>query len=238
MKSIIGLVLLCSTACAQPKSFADVFSTKQVIIVTSPAWNSTQGTLHFYELDAQGKWKATAKDVSVTLGRTGMAWGAGLQPASFTTGTLKREGDGKSPAGIFKLTRLFSYGELQTKMDAVQSDSTLYCVDDVNSAYYNQLVSTSQVSKDWNSAEEMKRNDNLYKFGVVVAYNAEGKKGAGSCIFLHIWRDKNKATAGCTAMTESNLLTIIHALDKNKNPMLVQMPAAEYEKVKKMYLLP
>lgn len=227
-----------TTPLIQPKNFADAFKTKQLIVVTSAGWNTTQGTLAFYELDAQGNWKATANDVKVTLGRTGMAWGAGLQPTSLNTGTLKREGDGKSPAGIFKLTQLFSYGELETRMDAVRSDSTLYCVDDVNSAYYNQLVSTSQVSKDWNSAEEMKRKDNLYKFGVVVAYNAEGRKGAGSCIFLHIWRDQNKATAGCTAMTESNLLTIIHALDKNKNPMLVQMPTSEYEKLKKVYVLP
>jgi L,D-peptidoglycan transpeptidase YkuD (ErfK/YbiS/YcfS/YnhG family) len=173
------------------------------------------------------------------LGRTGMAWGAGLHPTNLNTGTLKQEGDGKSPAGIFKLTRLFGYGEMESRMDYVQADSTLYCVDDVNSAYYNQLVNTRNIKKDWSSAEDMRRTDHQYKFGVVVAYNTEEvKKGAGSCIFLHIWRSPTNSTSGCTSMTESNLLTIMQALDKKKNPVLVQMPIKEYNQLKKIYTLP
>jgi L,D-peptidoglycan transpeptidase YkuD (ErfK/YbiS/YcfS/YnhG family) len=224
---------------AQVKDFSQEFQTKQLIVVTAPSWNSIQATLSFYELNAQNKWTAIWKDISVTVGRTGMAWGKGLHPDQLNTGTLKLEGDGKSPAGIFKLTTLFSYGEMESNMNHIQSDSTLYCVDDVTSGYYNQLVSTKNISKDWNSAEDMKRNDVLYKFGVVVAYNTDPvRKGDGSCIFLHIWKSANDATAGCTAMTESNLLKLIQALDKKKNPVLVQVPVAEYAQLKKRYTLP
>jgi L,D-peptidoglycan transpeptidase YkuD (ErfK/YbiS/YcfS/YnhG family) len=124
-------------------------------------------------------------------------------------------------------------------MDYIKADSTLYCVDDVNSVYYNQLVNTTDIERDWNSAEEMRRKDHQYKFGVVVAYNTERvKKGAGSCIFLHIWESPANTTSGCTSMTESNLLTIMQALDKNKNPVLVQMPIKEYNQLKKIYALP
>jgi L,D-peptidoglycan transpeptidase YkuD (ErfK/YbiS/YcfS/YnhG family) len=224
---------------AQVKDFGKEFQTKQLIIVTAPSWNSIHGTLSFYEADGENKWIAVLQNVSVTLGRTGMAWGKGLQPAHLNIGTLKHEGDGKSPAGIFMLTTLFSYGEMKSKMDHIIADSTLYCVDDVNSAYYNQLVNTRNISKDWNSAEDMKRKDVLYKAGVVVAYNTNPvRKGDGSCIFLHIWKSSDDSTSGCTAMTESNLQMIIQALDKKKNPVLVQMPVAEYAHMKKNYILP
>jgi L,D-peptidoglycan transpeptidase YkuD (ErfK/YbiS/YcfS/YnhG family) len=241
MKYIALIIALCSPGVlhAQIKDFGNEFQTKQLIIVTAPSWNSIHGTLSFYERDSQNKWITPLQNISVTLGRAGMAWGKGLQPANLNTGVLKHEGDGKSPAGIFKLTTLFGYGEMESGMDFIQADSTLYCVDDVNSPYYNQLVSTRNVSKDWNSAEDMKRKDVLYKSGVVVAYNTDPvRKGDGSCIFLHIWKSSGDSTSGCTAMTESNLLMLIQALDKKKNPILVQIPVAEYEQLKKLYTLP
>lgn len=239
MKYLLSILLIAGFITPQQEDFSKTFQTRQLIVVTSDNWNTTHGRLSFYELNAENKWKPILKDIAVMLGRTGMAWGAGLQPADLNTGKLKHEGDGKSPAGIFKLNRLFSYGEMEARMDHIEADSTLFCVDDVNSAYYNQLVNTRDTEKDWNSAEEMRRTDHQYKFGVVVAYNTEGiKKGAGSCIFLHIWKSPENTTSGCTSMTESNLLTIMQALDKNKNPVLVQMPTKEYSQLKKAYALP
>jgi len=239
MKSLLPILLIAGLLIPQQQDFSKTFQTRQLIVVTSDNWNTTQGHLSFYEFAATNKWIPVLKDIPVMIGRHGMAWGAGLQSSELNTGTLKHEGDGKSPAGIFKLTRLFSYGEMESRMDYVKADSTLYCIDDVNSAYYNQLVSTRNMDKDWGSAEEMRRTDHQYKFGVVVAYNTETvKKGAGSCIFLHIWKSPTNATSGCTSMTESNLLTIMQALDKNKNPVLVQMPNKEYNHLKKIYALP
>lgn len=239
MKYLLSILLIVGFITPQQEDFSKTFQTRQLIVVTSDDWNTTHGQLSFYELNAENKWKPVLKDIPVMLGHASLAWGAGLQPADLNTGTLKHEGDGKSPAGIFRLTRVFSYGEMESRTDHVQADSTLYCVDDVNSIYYNQLVSTRNVDKDWSSAEEMRRTDHQYKFGVVVAYNTEGiKKGAGSCIFLHIWKSPTNSTSGCTSMTESNLLTIIQALDKKKNPILVQIPVKEYSQLKKICTLP
>jgi len=44
-------------------------------------------------------------------------------------------------------------------------------------------------------------------------------KGAGSCIFMHI---KKVPTAGCTVMNEAEMKEIIHWLDVDKHPLLVQ----------------
>lgn len=241
MKYIVFILALIvfSKLEAQLADFDKVFQTQQLVIVISADWNTTKGTLSFYESDARQQWKMLLKDVPIMLGRNGMAWGTGLQPSSLNTGELKREGDGKSPAGIFRLTSLFSYGELESSMPHTKVDSTWYCVDDANSEYYNKIVSTSTVSKDWNSAEDMKRKDHQYKFGVVVAYNTEPvRKSAGSCIFIHIWKSPGETTSGCTSMTEANLLMLIHSLKKAKNPTLVQMPITEYNALKKLYKLP
>jgi len=64
---------------------------------------------------------------------------------------------------------------------------------------------------------------NYYKYGIVVNHNhideAGAKKGAGSCIFIHI---KKIPTAGCTVMREDEMKEIIEWLDVESNPLLVQ----------------
>ena len=69
-----------------------------------------------------------------------------------------------------------------------------------------------------------------YDLGVVVAHNSNPvAKGAGSCIFLHIWKDAESGTAGCTAMPRENLETILNRLDAKKNPVLIQLPEDAYK---------
>jgi len=78
-----------------------------------------------------------------------------------------------------------------------------------------------------------------YRWLIVVDYNRQDPKpGAGSCIFLHIWRSAEKGTAGCTAMAEQDLLALLGWLRNEKNPLLVQLPRAEYERVWKAWGLP
>jgi D-alanyl-D-alanine dipeptidase len=55
---------------------------------------------------------------------------------------------------------------------------------------------------------------------------------------MHIWGGSTEPTAGCTAMKESDILKLIGFLDKIKNPILVQVPQSEYDKLKGMYKLP
>jgi D-alanyl-D-alanine dipeptidase len=55
---------------------------------------------------------------------------------------------------------------------------------------------------------------------------------------MHIWSGSASPTAGCTAMKETDILKLIDFLDQKKNPVLVQVPRAEYDKMKKLYKLP
>ena len=92
---------------------------------------------------------------------------------------------------------------------------------------------------DWKSSEKMFTVRPQYDLGVFVAYNSyPAIPGNGSCIFLHIWKDANTGTAGCTAMARENLEKVVRWLDPTKNPYLVQMPEAEYDSQRKSLKLP
>lgn len=124
-------------------------------------------------------------------------------------------------------------------MTFLKVDLQTFCVDDSKSAFYNQIVKTDTVKKDWTSAETMRMKSDVYKYGISVDYNTKpAVPNGGSCIFMHIWSGGSSPTAGCTAMKEADILKLIDFLDKNKNPVLVQVPRAEYDIMKRVYKLP
>jgi D-alanyl-D-alanine dipeptidase len=160
-----------------------------------------------------------------------------------TDGPRKKEGDNKAPAGIFHLGPAFGYAAAERaswiKLRYVALTKSTEGVDDPRSRYYNQLVDRSKIAQvDWKTSEKMLRADDLYKWGVVVAHNSSATPGAGSCIFLHIWRNSSAATAGCTAMPEQNLVKLLHWLDPAAHPILIQMPRQNYEALRAELKLP
>jgi L,D-peptidoglycan transpeptidase YkuD (ErfK/YbiS/YcfS/YnhG family) len=222
----------------QPEDLNQKFKTSQLIVVTSDGWNKIEGKMSVYEYK-NNQWSRLINNIPIVTGRTGMAWAKGLHNSQLNTGVLKKEGDGKSPAGIFRLSGLFGYQDIESKMNALKVNERTFCVDDSKSNHYNQIVNTDTLKKDWDSAETMLMKSDVYKFGIFVDYNVNpAKKMAGSCIFMHIWSGSKDPTAGCTAMKEEDILKLIDFLDKSKNPILVQAPRKEYEKMKRFYDLP
>jgi L,D-peptidoglycan transpeptidase YkuD (ErfK/YbiS/YcfS/YnhG family) len=114
------------------------------------------------------------------------------------------------------------------------------CVDDPKSKRYNVIVDRKGISNpDWKSFETMRREDDLYRVGVVVDHNAfPAAPGAGSCIFLHIWSGPQDPTIGCTAMEGARLEQIVHWLDPRARPVLVQLPEGEYKRLRDDWALP
>jgi len=75
----------------------------------------------------------------------------------------------------------------------------------------------------------MRMADDEYKLGIFVAHNAAPTEaGAGSCVFLHIWKEPGHPTSGCTAMSEGSIESLLGWLDPRSNPVLVQLPEQEY----------
>ncbi len=232
------LTILLSILFAQTGDINRDLNTSQLVIVTTPGWNSINGQLTCYQKKGN-RWEPILRDITIVTGRNGLAWGPGLHDKSLNKGKLKKEGDGKAPAGIFNLTGLFGYQDIKSKMNSLKVDRKTFCVDDIKSSYYNQIVNSDTVEKDWNSAETMRMKSDVYKYGIFVDYNVKpAAPGKGSCIFMHIWSKSTAPTAGCTAMTENDMLKLIRFLDKSKNPVLVQVPESEYPKLKRLYKLP
>ena len=66
----------------------------------------------------------------------------------------------------------------------------------------------------------------------------DNRPGAGSCIFLHVWQDAAMPTAGCTAASLANMSEVCAWLDATANPLLVQLPQAEYIRYRQAWALP
>lgn len=217
--------------------------TRQCLVVTATDWESTTGVLRAFERVPTGDWKAVGKPVPVVLGKNGLAWGTGFVQPPMTDGPRKKEGDNKAPAGIFHLGPAFGYAAPERaswiKLQYVPVTKSTEGVDDPRSRYYNQLVDRSKIARvDWQSSEKMLRADDLYKWGLVVAHNPAATPSAGSCIFLHIWRNSSAATAGCTAMPERNLVKLLRWLDPAAHPILIQLPRKDYVAVQAKFHLP
>ena len=158
----------------------------QVLFVKTPAANAINGTMFLYERKSNNKYWKLIDSFAVTVGRSGLAKDINANISFNDTVPVKHEGDGKSPSGIFKLGKVFSYHNIKNlHMPFVQVDTNFYCVDDVNSRYYNRLIVTDTAKRDFNSFEYMKLPNNVYEYGVWVLYNSDPvTPGNGSCIFF------------------------------------------------------
>jgi D-alanyl-D-alanine dipeptidase len=236
------LILVVCAALMHAQTVPDVQQARHLLVVTTPDWNSVDGTLTRYSR-FNDKWKQVGDPIPVVVGKNGLAWDPQLANGDGDQfpGPVKHEGDGRAPAGIFKLGDSFGFvGSPSDIQNYLPLTPTTECVDDVNSKHYAQIVDRSSIKDvDWSSSEKMRAID-LYRWGVVVRYNmSPSVPGNGSCIFLHIWRGPGQGTAGCTAMPETNLLDIIHWLNsKAPNAVLVQLPQSEYQRLKGKWSLP
>ncbi len=156
-----------------------------------------------------GEWKQIFDAMPAVIGRNGIA------PLN-----EKKEGDGRTPSGIYRLGTAFGYEDsIDTKLTYRQATENDHWVDDPESPQYNQWITGATEAK---SFENLKRDDDLYKYAVVIEYNTSPiKPGDGSAIFLHIWRAPDKPTAGCVATDEANVKRLLSWLDKSRHPAIL-----------------
>lgn len=193
-----------------------LFGLDQLVVVIAPEINATTGILKRYEKH-DGAYVRVGSASSVILGRNGLGW---------TSDDGKREGDGKSPAGIFPIRAAFGYEPHAIgAMPYLHADEKLICIDDVNDDRYNQITSMDEPKPQ--SFEWMRREDGVYRYGAVIGYNEERVKGRGSCIFFHLNHSDKRPTSGCTSMEEGDLVVLLKWLDPQKHSRLLQIPEHE-----------
>jgi len=214
----------------------------QLLLVTTPDWNTVAGEMRRFErASAREAWRPVGTPVSIVVGKNGTAW----DPLAdqIVAGPVKKEGDGRSPAGVFTLGTAFGFAapvEAEwTRLPYLHVTEGIECVDDAGSSVYNQVVNRRTVqTPDWSSSEKMREVGEAYRWGVVVNYNTPAVPGRGSCIFLHIGGEGGKGTAGCTAMSSDELRVAMAWIDPSKRPVMVQLPRAAYDALRPGWSLP
>ena len=184
-------------------------STQIILVVDNSSFFFTRTTLYAME-KRNDNWQMAFGPLNAVIGKNGFA------PVG-----EKREGDGKTPSGIYSLKTTFGYDEMiKTKMPYRQALTDDIWVDDPQADDYNRWTKIQETKAA--SYEMIKREDDQYKYGVVIEYNTDPViKGNGSAIFLHIWKGEALPTAGCVAVSEENIIKIIEWLDPQASPVII-----------------
>ncbi len=206
---ILMLVTVATPLCADgvPAELADLSGEVHQAVVVETTGKVTAQVSGW---ERKGKdWTQVLRPVKAVIGRKGLA------PLR-----EKREGDGRTPSGVFRLRRAFGYEEkVVTGLAYQRVTERDFWVDDPDSLQYNQWVAGDVPPV---SHEVLRRQDNLYKYVIVVEYNTDPvTPGMGSAIFVHVWRGAKKPTAGCVALAEADILRLLQWLDKRQDPVIL-----------------
>lgn len=216
---------------------------QQAIVGITSSWSSSHAKLSLYE-KKNGTWVKVSGPFKTRLGRTGSAWGLGIHPTPKDV-TLKKEGDRKTPAGIFWIGGAWGDAAQIKKHPALPYRKVTprdLWVEDSKSPHYNQhLILKHDPKSTWEKQAQMKQNDHAHSLKLFIAHNAppKAKPGAGSAVFFHIWRGGgSKSTFGCTTMPEATLRNLVAWIDPTKKPIYILLPQNEYDRHRALWKLP
>jgi L,D-peptidoglycan transpeptidase YkuD (ErfK/YbiS/YcfS/YnhG family) len=163
--------------------------------VIDVASSGTGATVRGCQRQADGTYRQAVGPYSGRVGYNGV-----ISAAS------KREGDGRTPAGLYWLRN--GFGALANPGLArpwTVVGSNHFWVDDSRSRYYNTMQ-LGPANGRWTSAEKL-LNRPAYDYAQVIGYNEARKPYAGSAIFLHV--GTGRATAGCVSVSASALVSLL-----------------------------
>jgi hypothetical protein len=198
---------------------------QQILLVVAEDFDTPKALLQRFEAHEGHSFKPVGDPFAVNIGRNGLGWGLGQDVIAHPEEEpVKMEGDGKAPAGIFRIGKAFGYEDApSTAMPYKASAPHDICIDDVSSPDYNRIVPIN-AERPVKSFEWMRRDDALYALGLTVEHNLEQRKNRGSCIFIHVEKGADAPTSGCTSMPQTTLRHLISWLRPDNHPLLVQIP--------------
>jgi L,D-peptidoglycan transpeptidase YkuD (ErfK/YbiS/YcfS/YnhG family) len=140
--------------------------------------------------------------IPVVLGRAGIA-------------ADKREGDGATPRGRFRLTRLWWRADRLprpgTRLPVRRIDSALAWCEDPTDRRYNRPFRRSANEP----GDRLWREDRLYDLVIELSHNTRPRvAGRGSAVFVHVARPDRSGTAGCVALDAKVLQHLVGRLGR------------------------
>jgi L,D-peptidoglycan transpeptidase YkuD (ErfK/YbiS/YcfS/YnhG family) len=137
-----------------------------------------------------------------------------LGPNGVVAAADKREGDGKSPLGVWPIRRVLYRSDRgpapRTALPvAAISPADGWCDDPADPAY-NQPVALPYPA----SAENLWRQDEAYDLIAVLGHNDDPPApGLGSAIFLHLAKPGYPPTQGCVALARADMEELLRLAD-------------------------
>ncbi len=236
-------VLLALFAIIPAAAFEVPANSTQCLVGISESWDDSTVTLILYE-KTESAWKPVSKAWPARLGKSGLVWGKGLHPVP-TGAVTKKEGDNRSPAGVFAIGGAWGYESGISKHAALPycqvTTRDLWVEDPASPQYNRHIVLEHEPTTPWEKKQQMKQNDPAHSLKLFIAHNAppNAVPNAGSSIFFHIWRGGGtRPTAGCTTMEKPKLQWLIAQIDPSRHPLYVLLPKAEYHQYRSIWKLP
>ena len=126
----------------------------------------------------------------------------------------KKEGDGSTPKGLFKLKKLY-YRKDRVKpprcnfKKKIITKNIAWC-DNSNHLKYNKEIKVFNKQ----TREKFFRIDNKYDYLITINHNEIGTPLKGSAIFLHL-TENYKPTAGCIALKRKDFEILLKLINQN-----------------------
>lgn len=135
-----------------------------------------------------------------------LAWTSGRAgSAGFAPPGRKREGDRRSPTGVFRLGSGFGRADPGSGLGYLRLRPDQCWGSRVGSKWYNRPFRGRCVPPDERMYSHVK---GAYRQGIVIRYNMDPiRKGRGSAIFLHV--RTSGATAGCLSTDEATVVRVM-----------------------------
>jgi L,D-peptidoglycan transpeptidase YkuD (ErfK/YbiS/YcfS/YnhG family) len=195
--------LTCSPPAAVPAG------STQLVTVAASGYGTTFAALELWERRG-ACWRRVAGPWQARLGHSGLS-------------AHKREGDGATPAGTYRLGSTV-YG-IAPDPGVAFAYHRLVCGDwwdeDARSPTYNSFrhVACGARPPFGGNSEALWRVSPQYRYFAVIDYNAHPVvPGRGSAIFLHV--STGRGTAGCVSLPEPRLVRLLRWLRPSAAPVV------------------
>jgi L,D-peptidoglycan transpeptidase YkuD (ErfK/YbiS/YcfS/YnhG family) len=188
-------------------------SATRVITVTAHSSGSTTATLQAWTKVAAGGWRKYGSAVTAHVGADGLS-------------RYPSESRSATPIGSFTLTQAFGrYTDPGTALPYIHTRPSDWWISQSGGLYNTHQRCASNCSfRRGSPNEHLYYETPYYDYAVVIDYNTRNapggvQQGAGSAFFLHI-TDGNP-TAGCVAVSQSKLVTLLRWLKPTAHPRIL-----------------
>jgi L,D-peptidoglycan transpeptidase YkuD (ErfK/YbiS/YcfS/YnhG family) len=179
----------------------------EVITVVARSHSSTTATLQAWRKAAGGGWLKHGAAVTAHLGADGVSASASEYKSA-------------TPIGSFSLTQAFGHNaDPGTSLPYLRTTPSDWWIS-------HQRCSSGCAFTRGDPNEHLYYETPYYNYAVVIDYNTRNsatgvRAGKGSAFFLHVYPAGTGPTAGCVAIPQSKLVSIMKWLAPSRHPRIL-----------------